>query len=102
MIWPFRRRWADRLDGLLPDLIDVAAEKWLEFSRTPAFHEPGPLKDKIAFFATPAMRGLRENIRELRDCSDSMLLHTIALGIVKSGTHTKVQVEEALGRKLSG
>ena len=104
MIWPFRKRSsrADGLEGLLPDLIDVAAEKWLEFSRTSGYSQAGPLKGKIAFFSVPAIRGLKENIRELRDTSDSMLVHVIALGIVKSGTHTEAEVEEALGRKLSG
>ena len=86
----------------MPDLIEVAAEHWLAFSRTPAFLDSGPLKDKIAFFAAAAMKGLRENIPELRDVSDSALLHAIALGIIRSGTHTDAEVEQALGRKLSG
>ena len=85
----------------MPVLIIVAAEKWLEFSRTPAFREVGPLKENITFFAIPAMKGLRESISDLRNSSDSMLLHVIALGIVQSGTHTEEEVESALGRKLS-
>jgi len=86
---------------MLPDLVAESKARWLEFSRTPAFDEPGPLKDKLTFFAMPAIRGLRENLPDLRDCSDQVLLHVIALGVVGSGTHTREQVEEALGRPLS-
>ena len=83
----------------MPELVELVSEKWLSFSRALAFKEGTPLIDKITAFAIPAIDGLRKN-PEFRNVPESMLLLTVAFGIVKSGTHTKEEVESALGTKM--
>jgi hypothetical protein len=101
MIWPFsKREWpADRFLTLMPELIDRASEKWLYFCQTLKFKEGTPLVERITSFAIPAIDGMKR-IPELKDTPESMLLLVVALGIVRSGTHTKEEVENALGTEL--
>ena len=102
MIWPFSKRQpeAEKFLALMPRLVEVVSDKWLYFSNTLVFKEDIPLKDKIAAFSVPTMEGMSENVKGLKSSPDAALFLVIALGILKSGTHTKEEIEAALGAKL--
>lgn len=80
--------------------IDIVADKWLYFSKPFAFKYDFVLRDRIAAFSFPMFEILRKNVLPLRKSPDAILLIVVAKGIEKSGMHTRVEIEGALGAPL--
>jgi len=102
-MWPFGRKKkspADIAYEMLPDLVATAAEKWLRFRRLLAFNDEVALADQIMMFSIPAIEGIRKSFPELSNSPDSFFTLVCALGVVESGTHSKAEVETALGVEL--
>jgi hypothetical protein len=101
-MWPFRRKSADteKVIAVLDDTINIVAQKWRHFSTTLVFKEDVPLQERIAAFSFPMFEGIRKNVPELRKSPDAFLLIVVAKGIEKSGTHSRAEIEEALGAAL--
>ena len=91
---------ADKVIAVFNHTIDIVTDKWLFFSKTLAFKEDVVRRDRIAAFSFPMFEGLIKNVLPLRKSPDAILLIVVAKGIEKSGTHTRGEIEEALGAPL--
>lgn len=92
-----RKSKADAVIEIMDDVIAIAAQKWLTFCEQLPFKEDVPLVDRISAFGFPLMQGAREKVPALREAPDGVLLLIVAMGVDRSGTHTKALIEEALG-----
>ena len=101
-MWPFSRKRARAVAAreLISEVVDIACEKWTYFHGSLPFKADVSLRDKISTFYVPFSEGLEQNIPELRDAPEGLVLMLIAKGIVKSGTHSRSEIEIALGAKL--
>ena len=86
--------------ALLPELVEAASGRWRVFDRALAPKSEVALCERIMLFAHAAMQGIRSNYRELRTAPDGVLMLVVALAVLKSGTHTRTEVEAALGVDL--
>jgi hypothetical protein len=84
----------------MPKAIKVAAEKWIYFCESLRFREDVPLHDRITAFYVPFSDGARSNVAALRYAPDAVLLLIVAKGIERSGTHSRPEIERALGLTL--
>jgi hypothetical protein len=102
MMWPFRnkKRDAERAIAVLDDAIEATAHKWLYFSNVLTFRDEVGLAERIASFAIPMYEGLRTNFAPLKQAPEPLLLMIVAKGIEKSETHTRADIEQALGISL--
>ena len=91
---------ADAAIAVMPEAIDFAADRWLYFCEQIIYKVDVPLMDRIAGFAVPAQQGIENNFPPLRNAPDGLLLMIIAMGVWKSGTHTREEIEAALGAQL--
>ncbi|WP_298671317.1 hypothetical protein [uncultured Sphingomonas sp.] len=91
---------ADAAIAVMPQAIEAASEKWRFFCEKLVFKAEVPLADRIASFTVPFFQGARQNIPALKEAPDAVLLLIVAKGIERSGTHTKAQIEQALGTRL--
>jgi hypothetical protein len=100
--WPFKRRKskADEAIEVLPALIENAAGKWRDFYQTFQFKDGVGLDKKIWLFTTPFSEGVREHVPAMKDAPDGLILLIVAKGVEQSGTHTRAEIEEALGMPL--
>ena len=85
---------------IMDDAIQFAATKWVYFIETMPFKESAPLKEKIFIFFVPATEGLKNSFPALKNAPEAILLMIVAKGVELSGTHTKEQIEGALGLPL--
>ena len=101
-MWPFSKKKtpADRALEEMDDAIRFCAEKWVYFRNALPLKAGTPLSKEIAMFAVPAIQGLRNNFREIGKSPDALLYLCIGLGILSSGTHTKSEIEGAMGAPL--
>jgi hypothetical protein len=74
-----------------------AADKWLYFTKTLPFKDDVSFLDRIICFLPPAFEGLRKNFPALRQAPEAVLLLIVAKGIEFSGTHSRAELEAALG-----
>jgi hypothetical protein len=95
-----KRSQADETIKIMDDAIQFAAEKWAYFTETVPFKDSVPLKERIFAFTVPATEGLKNNFSPLKNAPEPIYLVIIAKGVELSGTHSKAQIEEALGVRL--
>lgn len=91
---------ADATIAVMDDAIRLAAERWTYFCDTLPFRKDVALVDRITAFMFPFMEGARKSLPALRDAPDAVLLVIVAKGIERSRTHSRTQIEEALGLPL--
>ena len=91
---------ADVAIAAMPQAIDRAAEKWAYFCETLVFKAEVPLATRIGSFLVPFKEGVRKNMPVLRDAPGAFILLVVARGIERSGTHSRAEIEEALGFPL--
>jgi len=102
MMWPFRSkaRDAERVIAVFDEAVALATDKWLMFSKTIVFKSEVALGERIQLFAVPMFEGLRSNYPPLKNASAAVLLLIVAKGVQKSGTHSRAEIEQALGAPL--
>jgi len=84
----------------MDDTITHAADKWRYFCDNVPYRTEVGLADRIGAFSVPFNEGARKHIPELQNAPDGLLLMIIALGVEKSGTHSRIEIERALGVSL--
>ncbi len=103
-MWPFSHRSknakAEAAVAVLGEAKAAVAERWLYFRKAMPFKDNVPLIDIITAFAMPMFEGLRRNLPPLRHAPDAVLLVIVAKGIEQSGTHSRAEIEAALGTPL--
>lgn len=98
MAWFRKKSPADQAIEALPQAIDVAAQKWLEFQRLP-FRDDVPLEMKIMAFLVPLQDGLSK-WDAFRQSPDAIFFIIACKGVEKSGTHSTEEIERAIGLPL--
>ena len=104
-MWPIRKRATNQSKAqtaiaLFPDAVSHVAGEWLGFNEVLKFKKDVPLEQIIFVFSVPAFEGLRLKFLRLREAPESLLLMIVAMGVEKSGTHSRLEIEKALGAKL--
>ena len=101
-MWPFQKRKsdADRVIEIMDQAVSFACEKWLYFSQTLIFNQNVPLRDRIAAFLVPVSEGLKNKFEPLRRAPDPVILLIVAKGVEASRTHSRNEIENALGAPL--
>jgi hypothetical protein len=92
-----RKSKADAAIAVMDEAIGLAADKWRFFCEKMPFRDDVGLVDRIAAFNVPFSEGARKNFPALKDAPDAVLLLIVAKGVERSGTHTRSQIEQALG-----
>jgi len=101
MVWPFKiKSQADAIIDVLEHSISFTSEKWLHFTASLPFRDDVELRERIRYFAMPVGEGLRNNFPALREANEAILLIIVAKGIERSGTHSRAELEAALGLPL--
>ena len=95
-MWPFKRKKseADLALEWMPQAINVAAQKWLEFQNLP-FNHGAPLGDQIFAFSIPLSQGLRQ-WKAFQGADEPFFLLIAAKGVEKAGTHSGDEIAAAL------
>jgi hypothetical protein len=70
------------------------------FLKVFVFKDDVGLREKISAFSTPAYQGLRNNFPPLKEAPESVLFLIVLKCIEKSGTHSRSQIETAIGIEL--
>lgn len=99
-MWPFTRKSSSKADAalaIMDEVVEIAAIKWKQFIHTMPFKADVPLVDRIAAFQIPFEEGLFENRPEFRRGGSGFALLITAYGIEASGTHSRPEIEQALG-----
>ena len=98
-MWPFRgkRRHAECVMAVLPNAIEIAANRWVDSLNSSTSEEQIPLRERIIMFSVHMFEGLRTSLAALESAPESLLRLIVVKGIERSGTHTSAQIEEALG-----
>ena len=91
---------ADDTLEIMDEAIRFSSEKWLFFNRSLQFNESVGLYERIMTFMVPATEGLKKNFNTLQTAPEPIYLIIIAKGIELSGTHSKEEIENALGVPL--
>ena len=101
-MWRFKKAKsrADEAIEVLPTLIENAAGKWRDFDEAFKFKDGVSLANRIWLFMTPFSEGVREHVPAMKDAPDGLLLLIVAKGVEQSGTHSRAEIEEALGVSL--
>lgn len=101
-MWPFQRKKsaADDVIEQMDELIGIAQRKWDQFCGLLPFKDDVPLKGRIAAFMVPFSEGARKNLPALRKAPEAVIFLIAAKGIERSGTHSRTEIEEALGIQL--
>ena len=74
-------------------VIPIVSKKWIDYSMSLPFKEGVPLKEKITLFTFPAFEGMRSNFPQLKNSPDTALFLLVLKGIIRSGSHTKAEIE---------
>jgi hypothetical protein len=64
------------------------------------FKDEVPLFEEITAALPPISKSLEDEFSELGDAPDGVLFMILASGIVMSGTHSKSEVESAIGAPI--
>jgi hypothetical protein len=101
-MWGFKKRKAraDEAIEVLPALIDNAAGKWRDFYKTFKFKDDADLAKRIWLFMTPFSEGVRQHVPAMREAPDGLILLIVAKAVEQSGTHSRCEIEQALGMPL--
>ena len=101
-MWPFQRKKsaADQVIEQMDGLIGIAERKWDLFCTLLPFKDDVQLKDRIAAFMVPFSEGARKNVPALKAAPEGVILLIAAKGIERSGSHSRKEIEEALGIQL--
>ena len=100
-MWPFKKKTsADKIIDVMDDIISHVAAKWTFFRKTLPFKDGVGLDEQIAMFSVPMKEGLNNTFPVIKDSPDALFMLLIAKGIEQSGTHSKEQLEQALGAPL--
>ena len=100
-MWPFRRKSeADLAIDVMDDVIAHVAEKWRNFQEFFVFKDGVGLEDQVFSFSVPMTEGIRNTFPQLRKSPDAVIFLFMVKGIEKSGTHTRDQLEKALGVEI--
>jgi hypothetical protein len=101
-MWPFPKKpsKADAAVGRVDAVVAIAADKWSHFCKTLPFKNDVGLAERIYSFSGPFGEGLRQNVPEFRGANDGLILLIIAKGVERSGTHSRAEIEQALGMPL--
>jgi len=91
---------ADKANKVMRPAIAFAAEKWAVFNRDVPFKPEVGLDMRIFAFMQPVSIALMEKYEPLRKAPDSIFLLISAMAVERSGTHTRDQIESALGLTL--
>ena len=97
-----RESKADAVVAVMDEAVGIAADKWRFFCDKLPFRKDVPLADRIASFMFPFEEGARKRFPALKDAPGTVLLLIVAMGVERSGTHTRAQIEQALGFSLPG
>jgi hypothetical protein len=101
MVWPFRKKTlADKVMEVSDPAINLVAERWLGFSQKLVFKSDVGLDEQIAMFSTPAFEGMRNTFPILRDSPDEVLFIWLLMGVERSGTHAKSEIEQAFNLQI--
>jgi hypothetical protein len=94
--WPFRSkaRQADIALGKMPQAIEIASEKWIEFEAQ-EFAKPMELGQRILAFTDGLEAGLRK-WDAFKSAPDGFFLLIAAKGIEHSRAHLRMDIEAAL------
>lgn len=95
-----RKSKADATVAVLDDAIALAAERWKFFCDKLVFRENVDLADRIAAFMVPFEEGAAKTFPVLRGAPDGVILMIVAKGVERSGTHSRAEIERALGVPL--
>ena len=96
-MWPFSKsKLSAPSDIEIEEVIGIIAEKWLTFSSLP-FHDNVSLEDRIIAFMHPALDGLVKAKPAFAFMPTEAMLLLFANGIAQSGTHTALEIQDALG-----
>lgn len=95
-----KKTQADAVIEIMDEVIDFAADRWLYFTRTLAFKDDVDLGQRIYLFSTPFAEGAKLRFPVLKKSPDSIFLVFAAKGVERSRTHTRSQIEQALGLHL--
>jgi hypothetical protein len=97
----FRRRSkADAAVEAFRPAIQFASEKWAYYCEMLPFRADVPLADRINGFMMPFEEGLAANFPAFRNAPPGVALLIAAKGIELSGSHSRAEIEEALGVPL--
>lgn len=91
---------ADEVIETMDNAIIFSAEKWKYYSEKLHFKDSVSLREKIFGFVPLATEGLKNNFSALQAAPDAVYMLIIAKGVELSGTHSKVEIESALGATL--
>lgn len=95
-----RQSKADAAVAVLGDAIVLASERWQFVCDKVPYRADVELVDQISAFTVPFYEGARKTFPALRDAPDCLLLLVVAQGVERSGTHSRAEVEQALGVRL--
>ena len=86
--------------ALLEGDIPTVSREWLRFRESSAFPKGAPLVNQVRAFFSPMAAFLKKRHESRMPVPNEILLLVILKGIERTGTHTKSQLESALGKKL--
>lgn len=97
-MWPFRKKETQsaRLERECREACSIIAQKWLTFSQL-QFKDGVPLSERILIFMEPAMDGVLTAKPSLAALQAEIVMLILANGIVEAGTHSALEVQDALG-----
>ncbi|VXC88260.1 hypothetical protein [Sphingomonas sp. AX6] len=87
----------DRALEAMPQAIDVAAQKWLDFQQLKFIDDD--LAQQVAFFLVPLEQGLSK-WEAFESAPDGFFLIIAVKAIEQSGTHSRRELENALGVRI--
>jgi hypothetical protein len=100
-MWPFSRKsQSEKVLAVFDDAADFACEKWLYYNSVLKFKDDVDFRDILAGFIFPLQEGLQNKFPLLKESPEPLFFLIAAKGIVKSKTHTKEQLEDALSISL--
>lgn len=101
-MWPFkeRRSKADIAVEAMPQAIDIAAQKWIEFEAQP-FAAEMDLEQKLFLFTEGIRRGFSQ-WKEFKNAPDDVFLLLAAKGVERSRTHLRMELEAVLNVPIPG
>lgn len=91
---------ADEVIAVMDEAILFSRDKWLFFHEKLKFKEGVDLKSIFAAFFVPAEIGLKARFPVLKNAPEGITALITAKGIQASGTHSTVEIEQALGVPL--
>lgn len=104
-MWPFGKKKSlpELAVERAPELVRLIEVKWPEYLRQLAaddrqngFDDPG-LETKFFFYANRSTEAIRLAQPAIRDLPDRFFIQVIAAGVIRSGTHSQVEIEKAIG-----